>query len=78
MQNQFHPHPSDSQKQPPLQPRLAQALIAIIDFMVHRPQTSVQSTLISPEERYSNKASLYPYLPIEEERRDWLERLYAS
>ena len=46
--------------------------------MVHRPQASVQSPLVSPEERYSNKASLYPYLPIEEERRDWLERLYVS
>ena len=78
MQNQFHPHPSDSQEQPLPQPKLAQVLIAIIDFMEHRPQASVQSSLVSPEERYSNKVSLYPYLPIEEEQRDWLERLYVS
>ena len=85
MQNQFH-SASSHNPQPILgqqaldQQTLGQSLHslykAIANFMVHRPQASAQSPVISSEQRYSAKARLYPYLPTSEEQRDWLDRLY--
>ncbi|MBE9059632.1 hypothetical protein [cf. Phormidesmis sp. LEGE 11477] len=49
---------------------------SILRFMVQRPQASAQSSIVMAKDRYSAKASLYPYLPASEEQRDWLERIY--
>ncbi len=84
MPNQFYTPASNRLPRPPEQrlgPLLQSCYSAIARFMVHRPQLSAaqgsaQSSQMSPEQRYSAKAALYPYLPSDEEQRDWLERLY--
>ncbi|MGC1306421.1 MAG: hypothetical protein WA885_04270 [Phormidesmis sp.] len=76
MQSQFRSTSSHSQNQPTLGQSLQRTFKAVAAFMVHRPQPSAPSPIASPKDKYSTKASLYPYLPKSEEQRDWLERLY--
>ena len=81
MQNQYRSHSNQSHyHQTANQQTLGQSLQklckAALNFMVLRPQASSQLPTIPPEQRYSAKASLYPYLPTGEEERDWLDRIY--
>ncbi|NJM99597.1 MAG: hypothetical protein HC800_22835 [Phormidesmis sp. RL_2_1] len=68
-------NPSDHQGQQSLKQSFQSRLKAALSFMIHRPQKSVQPT---SRDAYAAKARLYTYLPVSEEQRDWLERIYKS
>lgn len=51
---------------------------AVATFMVHRGQSSPYSEMCEATYSYQTKAKFYPYLPVDEEQRDWLEHLYQQ
>ncbi|MEM7064636.1 MAG: hypothetical protein AAF572_15935 [Cyanobacteria bacterium P01_B01_bin.77] len=48
----------------------------IAKFMVHSPQSTSRQEIHDSTRIYHTKTKLYPYLPVSEEQRDWLEHLY--
>lgn len=47
-------------------------------FMVYKPESNPRSNGQSDKstQRYAQKARFYAYLPLLEEQRDWLEKIY--
>jgi hypothetical protein len=44
--------------------------------MVHRPPVPAQPEVAASQPGYDAKARFYAYLPVSEEQRDWLNKLY--
>ncbi len=76
MPSPFRSVPSENLNQKTLSQTFQASWKAVAKFMSHRPRTSTQQPNTLPKHRYSAKASLYPYLPAFEEKRDWLEQIH--
>lgn len=76
MQNQFSPGQPDFNRLRALWRSLRTRCKAVARFMVHPPQSTAQQRMHPSTRIYHTKAKVYPYLPVGEEQRDWLEHLY--
>lgn len=76
MQNQFSPRYPDLNRLKILWRSLRTRCETVAKFMVLPPQSTSQQEIHESTHIYHTKAKVYPYLPVGEEQRDWLEHLY--